>query len=230
MDNADAAVLYLLDTCYASGATVGGNREVFAAAGIELPTDSSWTKEFCRQLKSVNRKPITVAQLHGKMMQSLAEKRLAVTPVHSELTPTMEGSIVLAPVQGLTKPYSGEAPEDTRGLPRVLISVQLEDMTGPPSVEEFKNWLTTHRPSMIHSVRIEVCGYHTSFSGFLLLTIPVSVWVCLRGDPAYCFVRFVTSSNLVGGPLTLSQRSRNPGIENVRPGSSSASSAWKPLR
>jgi hypothetical protein len=194
----NAAVLYLLDACYASGPTVDANREVFAATGIELPTDRSWTKELCRQLKHVNHTPITVAQLHGKMMQSLADERLAVVPVHSELKPTMEGSIVIAPVRGLTKPYSSEAPEDTtRGLPMVLISVQLEDMTGSASVEEFKNWLTTHRPSMTHSVEIEVCGYHTSFFGVvvLLLTIPVSVWVCLRGDPAYCFVRFVTSSN-----------------------------------
>ena len=231
LDTSNAAVLYLLDCCYASGPTADCNREAFAAAGIELPTDKSWTKELCRHLKDVNGAPITVAQLHGKMMRSLADGKLAVTPVHSDLAPSMEGSIVLAPVRGLAQPYSGGASEDTRGQPRVLISVQLEDMTGPPSVEEFKNWLITHRPSMIHSVNIEVSGFHTSFSGVLLLVLPVSVWVCLRGDPAYCFVRFVTGSNLVGGPLTLTQRPRNPGIENVRPGSSSsASSIWKPLR
>lgn len=212
---------------------MGGNREVFAAAGIELPTDSGWTTELCALLKNANGKPMTVAQLHGKMMQSFANGKLAVTPVHSELTPTMEGSIILAPFRGVATPYS-EASEDTRGQPMVLISVQLEDMTKSPSVEEFKSWLTTHRPSMIHSVKIEVSGFHTSFSGLLLLTVPVSVWVCLRGDPAYTFVRFVTSSNLVHRPLTLTERPRNQGqgIENVRPGSSSASaySTWKPLR
>lgn len=232
LDTSDGTVLYLLDTCYAAGAMVDGNREVFAAAGIELPTDNSWTKKVCRHLRNANGKPMTVAQLHGKMMQSLADKVLAVTPVHSELTPSADGSIVLAPVRGLVRPYGDEtAKDDTRGQPTVLISVQLEDMTEPPSVEQFKNWLLTHRPSMIHSVKIEVSGYHKFFSGLLLLTLPVSVWVCLRGDPAYSFVRFVTSSNLTGGSLTLAERPRHPGIENVRPGSSSgASSVGKPLR
>lgn len=41
LDSSDAAVLYLLDTCYTAGAMVDGNREVFAAAGNELPTDNS---------------------------------------------------------------------------------------------------------------------------------------------------------------------------------------------
>ena len=230
LDYSNAAVLYLLDTCHGSAATLHGNREVFAAASIELPTDSSWTFELCRQLRNANRRPITVAQLHGKMIESFAEGRLAVTPVHSELTESMEGSIILAPVTGSIAPYSVGAPEDTQNMPIVLISVQLEDMTSPPNVEDFKRWLTTNRPAMIHSVRIEVSGFHTSFSGVLLLTLPVSVWVCLRGDPSYSFVRFVTSPNLAGGFPILTPRSGYPGIENVRPGSSSSSSSSKPLR
>lgn len=163
-------------------------------------------------------------------MKSFAEGRLASTPVHSELSSTMEGSIILAPVTGLIAPYQLGNPDDVRGIPMVLISVQLKDLTDPPSVEEFKRWLTTHRPSMIHSVKIEVSGYHTSFSGVLLLTLPVSVWVCLRGDPAYSFVRFVTSRNLDTAPLALAQRPAYQGIENIRPGSSSSSSASKPMR
>ena len=232
LDSSDSAVLYLLDTCYAGGATVYGKREVFAAAGIELPTDNSWTKEICRHLRNANGQPMTVAQLHGRMMQSMADEILAVTPVHSELTPSAEGSIILAPARGILHPYSHETSrDDTRGQPMVLISVQLRDLTGPPSVEEFKNWLLTHRPSMIHSVKIEVSGYHTSFSGVLLLTLPVSVWVCLRGDPAYAFVRFVMSDNLTGWSATLAERPHYRGAENVRPGSSSGAFAgWKPLR
>lgn len=177
---------------------------------------------------------MTVAQLHGRMMQSLADQILTVTPVHSELTPSAEGSIVLAPMRGLLNPYGHETLRDnTRGQPMVLISVQLSNLTGPPSVEEFKTWLLTHRPSMIRSVKIEVSGYYhtSSFSGVLLLTLPVSVWVCLRGDLAYSFVRFVTSDNLTSGPVTLAERPHYPGVENVRPGSSSrVFSGWKPLR
>ena len=163
-------------------------------------------------------------------MKSFAEGRLAVTPVHSELTPSMEGSIVLAPVGGFISPYKLDNTEETRGMPMVLKSVQLQDLTNPSNEEEFKKWLTTHRPSMIHSVKIEVTGYHTSFSGIILLTIPVSVWVCLRGDLAYSFVRFITSGNLVDSSLGLAQRPRYPGVENLPPETPSSSSYSKPLR
>lgn len=198
LDYSRAAVLYLLDTCHGSAAGLNGHREIFAASSIELPTDKEWTFELCRHLRNVNRKPITVAQLHGMMIKSFAEGTLAVTPVHSELTESMEGSIILAPVTGPIQPYRAGDPEDPRHTPMVLIAAQLEDMTSPPSVDDFKRWLVTNRPAMIHSVRIDVSGFHTSFSGVLLLTVPVSVWICLRSDPAYSFVRFVTSPNLVG--------------------------------
>lgn len=132
-------------------------------------------------------------------MQSLADGKLAVTPVHSELTPSMEGSIVLASVRGVAKPYSDEVSKDTREQPVVLISVQLEDMTEERSIEEFQNWLITHQPSMIHSVKIEVSEYHSSLSRILLLLIlPIPIWICVRDDPAYRFVGFITSSNPVG--------------------------------
>jgi hypothetical protein len=231
LDLSDASVLYLLDTCHGSAAAMDANREIFAA-GIELFSDKTWSAEVCRHIRDTNRKPITVAQLHGKMMKSFANGILATTPVHSELSPAMEGSIVIAPVTGLVTPYQRDDPENTRGMPTVLISVQLQNLTGPPMVAEFQKWLSTHRPSMIHSVTIDVSGYHTSFSGVLLLTLPVSVWVCLRGDPAYTFVRFVSSTNLISAPMSLAPRPRYPGIENVRPGSSSSSfsSVFKPLR
>ena len=228
LDITDAAVLYLLDTCYASGLTTEYNREVFAAAatGTELPTagtdSSNWTKELCRHLQNVKGTPITVAQLHGMMMQSLADGKLAVTPVHSEPTPSMQGrSIVLAPlilsrggVPANSKPYREEEVFKEEGNPRqeqpmVLISVQLEEKNMPKAsnsivVEELKDWLihvaTTHRPSSmirLMIMKIEVVEYRSSFPRgiLLLITLPIPVWVCLRGDPAYCFVRFVRTTS-----------------------------------
>lgn len=208
------------------------NREIFAASGVELFSDKTWSAELCRQIRHADRKPITVAQLHEKMMKSFANGILATTPVHSELSSSMEGSIVIAPVTDLVTPNQRGDPENTRGMSTVLISVQLQDLTAQPMVAGFQKWLSTHRPSMIHSVTIDVSGYHTSFSGVLLLTLPISVWVCLRGDPAYSFVRFVSSTNLISTPMSLAPRPRHPGIENVPPGSSSSSfsSVFRPLR
>lgn len=209
LDLSAAAVLYLLDTCHGSAATLDGNREIFAASSIEPPTDNSWTAELCRHLRSANRKPVTVAQLHGKMMKSFADGRLAVTPVHSQLSESMEGSIILAPLTVLVAPpYKAEVQQDQENAPTVLISVKLKDSTTPLQVEEFRKWLITNRPSMANSVKVDVTGYHhTAFSGIMLLRIPVPVWVCLRSDPAYSFVDLVRSGNLAVPPqFSLAER------------------------
>lgn len=74
-------------------------KEVFAASAVELPTVSTlWTKFVTKTLKSVNKAPITVAQLHGMMMKHCVTDELVTTPVHSELG--MLGSVVLAPATG----------------------------------------------------------------------------------------------------------------------------------
>jgi hypothetical protein len=82
--------------------------------------------------------------------------------MHSELTPSMKGSIVLTCVEGVIAPYEPDEAEEPRGMPIVLISVQLKDLTKAPSVEEFKKWLTTHRTSMILnafvSLKLKMCG------------------------------------------------------------------------
>ncbi|MCJ1348680.1 hypothetical protein MMC31_006913, partial [Peltigera leucophlebia] len=73
-------------------------KEVFASSAVELPTVSTlWTKFVTKTLKSFNKVPVTVAQLHGRMMKHCVTEELVTTPVLSELG--MFGSVVLAQVR-----------------------------------------------------------------------------------------------------------------------------------
>lgn len=99
LERAPCLVLYLMDCCYSSAVAMESEKEVFAASAVELPTVSTlWTKFVTKTLKSVNKAPITVAQLHGMMMKHCVTDELVTTPVHSELG--MLGSVVLAPATG----------------------------------------------------------------------------------------------------------------------------------
>lgn len=139
----DSAVLYLLDTgIRAAGTPVNtdADREIFAASFLKIdpvPTattnsnssgdnngNSNWTKELCRHLRNASRRnePMTVAQLHGEMIQSLAEigadgqRKLPVVPVHSQLiSPMKGGSIVLAPESFRKWTGFGEFTEPDKG-------------------------------------------------------------------------------------------------------------------
>lgn len=227
---------------------------------INSDDGGNWTKELCRHLRNAKSKgngtptPITVAQLYSQMMQSLADGKLAVTPVHPELTPSMEGrSIVLASVSAsasgsasvsahvggtarfegsgdvvTTEEQEGEKEAENfreKALGMVLISVQLEERmragagagagTNASSIDDFKSWLLAHCPCPslpsssssspssttttppARAGMIELVGSFPSFPfsvskrTLLLVLLPVEVWVCLRGDAAYSFVRFV---------------------------------------
>ena len=134
----DSALLYLLDTgVHASGSpiTTNAERELLAAIKIDpmmiatTDTDSNsddddhygngnWTKQLCQYLRIASRtnEPLTVAQLFGKMIQSLLEAdahadggKLDDYPVHSRLMPSMGGrSIILAPESARTWTGFGE--------------------------------------------------------------------------------------------------------------------------
>lgn len=86
LERAPCPVLYLMDCCYSSAVAMENEKEVFATLAVELPTVSTlWTKFVTKTLKSVNKAPITVAQLHGMMMKHCVTDELVTTPVHSEL-------------------------------------------------------------------------------------------------------------------------------------------------
>ena len=213
LEQSQCAVLCLMDCCYSSAVAMESRKEVFAASAVELPAVSTlWTQFFTRTLKSVNKMPITVAQLHGMMMKHCVTEELVTTPVHSELGTL--GSVVLAPVTGILYPYPHWAPRTLTGT-RVLISVRLEDINKPPSVEQWAKWLKTHTPADIGDVEIELSGFYRAGSSMLLLVLPTEIWVALTGD-SYSFVGFVRTKNLLledsglgGGEISTKARKGN---------------------
>lgn len=85
------------------------------------------------------------------------------------------------------------AQEKTFALPHVIISVGLE---GDQTLDRrgFENWMKQF-PALATYVKIQ--GVYGSHSTLILLSIPVVIWNLLPRNPAYNFVGFVTSDNLL---------------------------------
>lgn len=148
---------------------------------------------------------------------------LQITPVHKADRDRGRGSIVLTP---LLSKKTGKSLEKQPYRPRtskVLITVNVLD-DSPTNLEEWKAWLSHYIPSDVSDIQVE--GVWKKGSSLVLLSLPVSIWDMLVDDPAYSFVGYVVSPNLLlqeNAPvpsLGLSLREREIRKENVRPGSS----------
>ncbi|PVH73436.1 hypothetical protein DL98DRAFT_51850 [Cadophora sp. DSE1049] len=80
--------------------------------------------------------------------------------------------------------------------PHVIISVALEENQAALDVKETARWLASI-PFLAKWAKVE--GVFKSFSTLLLVSVPVPVWNMLPDHPAYSFVGYATSPNLVGG-------------------------------
>ena len=225
-------ILYIMDCCYASSVAIEGTKELLAACAIDRTTPGaghpgSFIRVLVETLERANGNQFTIAQLHGMMTRAYYQNELTTTPVHVELSAEMvaRGSIVLAP---LTNGSTAVAPHQrvprpfgTPNLnPKVLISVHLSDVKSSPNAQQWIQWLSSHLPSGIEEIQVELVGSYQAASSILLVLLPVEVWTVLRGDPAYVFVSIVTSGNEntgffeEGGGLAI--RSRR--AENIPPG------------
>ncbi|MCJ1396177.1 hypothetical protein MMC18_009066 [Xylographa bjoerkii] len=227
-------VLYILDCCYASSFAICGTKELLAACAIDRTTPGaghpgSFSRVLAETLTNANGRQFTIAQLHGAMTRAFYENELTTTPVHVELSTEMvtHGSIVLAP---LTNGSTATAPHQQvsrpfgapRSNPKVLVSVHLSDVKTPPNAQQWIQWLSSHMPSGVEEIQIDLVGFYQTSSFILLVTMPIEVWTVLRGDAAYVFISIVTSSNMMpvstslfGGVGGLAVR--HPRQENVPP-------------
>ena len=234
-------VLYILDCCYASSTAIGGTKELLAACAIDRTTPGagfpgSFTSVLVETLKRAEGCQFTVAQLHGKMTREFYDHELTTSPVHVELSAEMVtyGSIVLAPLrngstsvtphQKVLRPFGTSKSE-----PKVLVSVHLSDIKTPPNTQQWTQWLSSHLPSGVEEIRIELVGFYQTTSSILLVTLPVEVRTVLRGDPAYVFVSIVTSGNMISESTgsfegTAGLAIRNPKQENIPP--QTGTSGW----
>ena len=207
----DAHFLFLLDCCFASSAVFSAKGEVLAASAIDRVTPSSGQQEsFSRVLAStllaLNGRPITVAQLHGKLMRDYYDGDLKTTPVHTELSDDLarSGSIVLAPLQDAPAPPPRNKRENpwpaTANEPKILIAVTLSDTEQVPDVTQWKRGLMRDLPSGIEDIDITLTGFYTGQSALLVVKVPIAVWSALVSRPGYRFLGMTRSDNLVTDP------------------------------
>jgi hypothetical protein len=84
--------------------------------------------------------------------------------------------------------------------PQILLSIRLEKTE--LDIQVWRDWLR-NLPAEGQDIKIE--GIYRSFSTLMLLRMPVAIWDLLPENPAYSFVGFVTSYNMMStlspGPI-----------------------------
>jgi hypothetical protein len=151
----------------------------------------------------------------------LYEKSKRKTPIHCTLSDEPKRrSIVLSPLpvafgapeqHFLSRPSSSDQPrkkkryiyqsesdngsedtEDSTECTQVILSIRVD-------TEQFDlgAWLEWIKDIPPEATKVKVEGVYGSLSTLLLLRMPIAIWDLLPDDPAYSFVGFVTTENLV---------------------------------
>jgi hypothetical protein len=210
-------VLLLLDCCNAASAVTKGigykTMEVLAGCARESlalgpggPVHGSpFTHCIDKYLRSCASLPhgFFVTELQAKLSFDNILKNQC--PVHNFLTRN-ENPILLKPlttsvaVGGIEDTYD---PQDSDT--RVLLSVTLKG-NARDTIEKFERWLTTVNAEIFADAKSKIIGDakwckieagFESSSALLLVSMPVSIWAGLSGDPAFNFLGFITSKNIV---------------------------------
>lgn len=207
-DHAQADTLYILDCCYASVAAIEGNNELLAASGRESIAASELTTSFCSAftncMEALEGYPITVAQIHARLLRFAHENRLQATPVHATLSRNRP-SITL---QALNQENTGTSFEERMqryqamgdSLLRVLIKVKIQGAATRPRIAEWTRWLTTNLLSNVAEISLEAA--FEGNSTLLFVTVPLELWSSMEDNEACTFIDFVQSENIVKEGLT----------------------------
>ncbi|KAI4271607.1 MAG: hypothetical protein LQ337_005891 [Flavoplaca oasis] len=241
----DSDVAYLLDSCYGTSLALKTGKELLASSSVEIVSTASgmtgFTRQLCDLLEKQERKPITLAHIHAKLLKKHFAgidntiMGLELTPVHTELNPNQQGSLILAPLR--TSSFRNPVPWPSRNVPfldrdhlKVQISVHMWN-TKIPELQNWVKWLTTNKPPFIRELEISVATACRTGSLLVTLIIPAAVHSAMHGNPAYQMIGYVQSNDL--WVPTISQpdlprrfeglQIRPGGSENIRPGSSSSS-------
>ncbi|KAL8671159.1 MAG: hypothetical protein Q9168_004336 [Polycauliona sp. 1 TL-2023] len=212
-------VVYLIDGCCTSSIALRPGEELLASSAVEIPSPDmsfSMTRQIHDMLLEQQSRPITIAQIHAKILQHAYQyygrdikSQLRVIPVHPELNVKQKGSIVLAPLNPsndstLPDPYLQVLP--TASLlhpdgPKVLISVHLSDVhTIQPTLDSWMKWLSAIRPPYIRDTETSVVSVHTTYTSTLVLfEVPAAVHSSMRGHPAYQMTQHC--SHYTAGPI-----------------------------
>lgn len=188
-------VVQILDCCCAIEAVDQLNSEIMAAAietaGADIET--SFTMALLKTLQSLQGKPTSLATVYSNIMRTRNKLKLQYIPIY---VPKSGASVVLQPVgqAGVPPPITHPNLINT---PKVLLSVDLDGNMTEQTVHELTEWLTSHIPSTVQRITVQLEGIFRANSSIILFTAPVEIWACLRQDDAYKFVSEVRSSNML---------------------------------
>ena len=208
-------VLHILKCCSAGGAGINNPQEVLAASCTINPGRRNKlylpSGRFINSLKEHMTEMVqkhgffTVAELHAQMASNSmkTQTRLPVQPWYRK---GMERqSITLAPLTADPKSFPQKA-EPRKENPRkkedqVLFVVHLEK--GKAVAADLYRWLadSTTRPEWVSEVKM--CGYYTTGSTDIHLTMPMSLYASLPETDAITFLGYTKSTNLL---LSLGER------------------------
>jgi hypothetical protein len=138
------------------------------------------------------RTPIHCALTNKRKPRSIILSRMAENPIAE---PRRKKNRRTCP-QG----EGGSIPNEIISLPRVIISVRVDT-----EKFDFETWLDWIKDIPPEAANIKVEGVYGSLSTLILLRMPITTWSLLPDDPAYSFVGFTTTTNLVPDFKTLEQ-------------------------
>ena len=201
-------ILLLFDCCYAARAvtkaSVPGTKEVLAGCSREttaagpggsLVRGSPFTHSLIKLLRGA-------AQRSEEYLITELRTELSLDPVLDMQSPN---HVVLTghhkPIKLRPLPRKSNFPAPATSLShdtRVLLAVSLQQDTtlSDADITEWANWLS-EIPKEVAKVEIE--AVFQSHSSLILVSMPIKTWASLVSDPAYIFIGFVKSGNLLHG-------------------------------
>ncbi|KAG8530647.1 uncharacterized protein KY384_004002 [Bacidia gigantensis] len=214
LEHAASDILILLDCCFAASAgltSINGSVEVLAACGREVGTVGisgwSFTSRLTEVLYKKRLQRFTVAQLHSDLMGYRAvsgEKKLLRTPVHGIMSNKDKASVRISSLktdsdiedlEELNLTTLEDSVSVKNSSSRVLISVSIE---GDLDQVAWRDWLLSQLPSGISGLSlVRPEGIWRSHSSLGLFSLPIALWDLLANKPAYAFVGYVTTPNII---------------------------------
>jgi len=214
-------VLFIMDCCFATAAAMGPSAENFeylVASASESIASSEIEKSFSRRLidliRNLDSPDTTVARIHAKLVNQAnnPSNQVEYSPVH--VASATKPSITIGPVHPILRELRGlrqEKKDLSDG--KVLVSVLVQGKAAVPDVAQWEKWLAREIPSDVADIKVE--AVFGSFSALCLLTMPIAIWDMVKNNPAFNFIAYIQSSNIMN---TESFHAASHGILEIRVG------------
>ena len=199
-------VLHILSCCNGGGAALDQRHEFLAAATFERPSQRSPgqlpSARFLHCLIAAmtelkeERITFTTAQLLGTMQTQATtyDPPLLTQPVYIPRA-WIDESIILTPLVPANAAPPLPPKRSSPKMDRVLLSINMEGDTAVAG--ELYRWLTSRdRPEYVQEVKM--MGYYRGQQSMVVqITLPLAAYAVLCENPAYHFVGYVGSENLM---------------------------------